>query len=299
MTTTRLDHAAANVTATRHPTRPGVSLDMGRATDTRISPVWTMGGWRLQFVRLAPHERVELDQGNGDVFVKVVVGTLASPQRAAYPAVGEVRSTRLAGDSVTASDAGALIAVFQQTPAVPEALGSVAQLRVEGPLAECFGWQSFEARFGKVTSFFDGADAHLVPGFHLLDDQGAEIAYVYFWTAGKGVDLSTHNHGHTPSEQAPAFAEVHQVLHNGTGKGGMYQTPAPGAAERSRLPMQRGEEHGPFFLLDKTTGRPKLRDNGAVEYPWHGWQAGQDAVPGQNYDLVCAYEITTPYALVR
>ena len=172
------------------------------------------------------------------------------------------------------------------------------QLRLGGPLADCLRWQTFEERYSKLTPFFNGADAHLVPGFHLLDDDGAEIAYVFFWTAGKAVDLSTHNHGNTPSEQAPAFAEVHQVLNNGTGQGGMYQTPEPGAAERTRLPMQRGDEHGPFFLFDKTTGRPKLRDNGAVEYPWHGWAAGDDAAPGQSYDLVCAYEITAPYCFV-
>jgi len=298
MATISLDRAVANVAAVPHPTRPGVSLSMGSSAGTRISPVWKMGGWLLQFARLAPAERLSLDTAAGTSYVKVIVGALADPPRQAYPAVGEVRSTRLAGDHLTASDAGALIAVFRATAEVAEVLSSVGQLRIEGPLAECFGWQSFEARFGRVTPFFNGADAHLVPGFHLLDDDGSEIAYVYFWTAGKGVDLSTHNHGHTPSEQAPAFAEVHQVLHNGTGRGGMYQTPAPGAAERTRLPMQRGEEHGPFFRFDPPTGRPQLRENGAVNYPWHGWQAGDDGVPGQNYDLVCAYEITAPYARV-
>lgn len=295
----RLSAAAANLTAEKHPIRFGVSLAMGDSTSTRISPVWTMGGWRLQFVRLAPEQQLELDGSAGPLYLKVIVGALADPPRRPYPAVGELLSTRLDGDHVSASAEGALISVFQQTDEVPEALSSMDQLRVDGPLAECFGWQSFEARYGKMTAFFDGADAHLVPGFHLLDEDGAEMAYVFFWTAGKGVDLSTHNHGHTPSEQAPAFAEVHQVLHNGTGSGGMYQTPEPGAVERARLPMQRGEEHGPFFLFDKSTGRPRLHENGAVAYPWHGWQAGNDAAPGQNYDLVCAYEITVPYAVVR
>jgi hypothetical protein len=311
MTTMHLERTAPDVAVTRHPTRPGVSLTMGPVTGSRISPVWTMGGWRLQFVRLAPGERLEMDGAGGTVYVKVITGALADPPRKAYPAVGELVSTRLNRGSVTASDEGALIAVFTETSEVPKVLSRIDQLRIDGPLAECFGWQTFAERFGKVTAFFNGADAHLVPGFHLLDNNGAEIAYVYFWAAGRGVDLSTHNHGHTPSEQAPAFAEVHQVLHNGTGHGGMYQTPAPGAAERTRLPMQRGEEHGPFFLIDEATGRPRLRDNGAVDYPWHGWQAGQDGMTdrhpvtdrhqmtGQRYDLVCAYEITAPYAKVR
>jgi hypothetical protein len=173
----------------------------------------------------------------------------------------------------------------------------VGQLVVAGPLAEALTWQTFEDRYRAFTPFFNGADCHLVPGFHLLDGDGAEIAYVFFWTAGKGVDLSTHNHGNTPNPVAPAFAEVHQVIYNGTGKGGMYTTPEPGAAERTRLLLQPGEEHGPFFVTG-ANGKAKLKDNGAVEYPWHGWQAGDDGKPGQAYDLVCAYEITAPYSFV-
>ena len=61
---------------------------------------------------------------------------------------------------------------------------------------------------------------------------------------------------------------------------------------------QRGEEHGPFFAIEASTGKAKLRENGAVDYPWHGWQAGEDDRPGQRYDLVCAYEITAPYSFV-
>lgn len=297
-TTIRLSTAAANVHADKHPTRFGVSLPMGARGGALVSPVWTMGGWRLQFARLPAGATLELDRSAGEVYVKVIVGTLADPARSAYPAVGAVVTTRLDRETVTAGNAGALISVFTRTASAPSELSSVDQLRVDGPLADAFRWQTFEERYGKVTPFFDGADAHLVPGFHLLDDDGAEIAYVFFWTAGKGVDLSTHNHGNTPSDTAPAFAEVHQVLNNGTGKGGMYSTPEPDAPERTRLPMQRGEEHGPFFAIDPATGKAKLRGNGAVEYPWHGWQGGQDDKPGQRYDLVCAYEITAPYSFV-
>ena len=63
--------------------------------------------------------------------------------------------------------------------------------------------------------------------------------------------------------------------------------------------MQRGEEHGPFFFVDATTGLPVLRENGAVSYPWHSWQAGTDDQPGQAYDVVTAYEITAPYCDVN
>jgi Aldos-2-ulose dehydratase/isomerase (AUDH) Cupin domain len=88
------------------------------------------------------------------------------------------------------------------------------------------------------------------------------------------------------------------VMHNGTGSGGMYVTPEPGAEHRDRFPLAQGEEHGPYFAFDGSTGVPRLRDNGAVEYPWHGWQGGIDDRPGQAYDVVAAFEITAPYARV-
>ena len=44
------------------------------------------------------------------------------------------------------------------------------------------------------------------------------------------------------------------------------------------------------------TGAPRRRENGAVDYPWHGWEAGTDTVPGQAYDVVAAFEITAPFA---
>jgi Aldos-2-ulose dehydratase/isomerase (AUDH) Cupin domain len=148
------------------------------------------------------------------------------------------------------------------------------------------------------TPIFDGVDAHLAPGFHVLDANGDEIVYLFTWAAGKGADMSTHNHGRPPKPTAPAFAEVHWVMHNGTGRGGMYTTPEPGSDQRDRTVVRQGEEHGPFFNFDPATGAPMLRENGAVEYPWHSWEAGTDDLPGQCYDVVAAFEITAPYANV-
>ena len=198
---------------------------------------------------------------------------------------------------MTAGPDGAIFAVFT-TASVAEDQSPTSQgLRFRGPFAEALAWQTFEARYTHGTPFFDGLDAHLAPGFHLLDADGAEIAYVFVWAAGKGVDLSTHDHGRAPAPTSPAFAEVHLVLQNGTGTGGMYETSEPGAPTRVRYPMQQGEEHGPFFEFDPATGSPRHQPNGAVAYPWHGWEAGTDDLAGQAYDVVAAFEITAPYAL--
>jgi Aldos-2-ulose dehydratase/isomerase (AUDH) Cupin domain len=277
--------------------RTGLDVTMGSDDDSVLSPVWNIGAWSIRFVHLKPHGQFEPDRSMmGAVHIKVVAGRLTNIDRGAYPRPHEVRSTLLNTDHVEAGSDGALFAVFTATGDIAAPIRSLDKLRYRGPGAESLGWCSFESRYTAATPHFDGLDAHLSAGFHLLDDDGAEIAYMYIWAAGKGVDMSTHNHGRPPKPTAPAFAEVHWVMHNGTGHGGMYLTPEPGAATRDRFPMQQGEEHGPFFAVDAATGRPVERENGAVEYPWHGWEAGTDDDPEQAYDIVVAFEITPPYA---
>ena len=100
-----------------------------------------------------------------------------------------------------------------------------------------------------------------------------------------------------PAARAPAFAETHWVFNSGAPGAGMYLCDAPGAS-RARFPMGRGQEHGPFFAVDPLTHRPRMRANGAVEYPWHGWQGGQDDQPGEAYDFVAAFETNPDFALV-
>lgn len=278
--------------------RPGLNVALGWTDAPVVSDVWAMGGWTVQFIRLGPTDSFHLDQGAGRVFVKVVTGRLDDVDRVAYPPPRVVRDSRLTAARVTAGADGAVFAVFTAGPAASEPVTDMGGLPFRGPHAEALAWETFEDRYHRATAYFDGLDAHLAPGFHLLDDDGSEIAYVFVWTAGKGVDLSTHDHGHPPGPTRPAFAEVHLVLHNGTGAGGMYETEAPGAPTRVRYPMQQGEEHGPFFRFDPDTGAPRLRDNGAVDYPWHGWEAGDDHKAGQAYDVVAAFEITAPYARV-
>ena len=292
--TVELSTAEPNTLFEPHQDRGGVAIHLTNS-ETSISPLWSLGGFEIQFLGLLKGASLALDVTR--CYLKVVTGEIDCHPYKAFPASGEVISTRCDESSICALQ-DSVLCIVRETDAVVEKIASMAQLKVLGPLQEQFAWQTFDEKFAVVTDIFHGLEAHMVPGFHLLDVDGAEIAYVHFWTTGKGVDVSTHNHGQAPSSLAPAFAEVHLVLRNGTGAGAMYQCDAPGATERERTPIQAGEEHGPFFAVDSATGLPKRRENGAVDYPWHGWQGGADDEPTESYDLVAAFEINPEYVKV-
>ena len=276
--------------------RLGLDIVLDGSAPHEISPTWTVAGWHIQFVRLQAHQTAPLDQSAGDVYLKVITGALVDPALGQFAKARTVRNTHTEATEATAGLDGALFTVLTATPSVPEGLKSMDQLGFEGPEADTFVWDTFFDRF-RGAEIFNGVDAHIVPGFHLLDAGGVEIAYVHFWTMGKGGDASTHDHSRGPSPSAPAFAEVHWVFSNGTGTGAMYECDAPGGP-RSRLVMQRGEEHGPLFRVDPDTSMPKLRDNGAVEYGFHGWEGGTNDSPTQAFDFVAAFEINPDYAPV-
>jgi len=259
--------------------------------------MWTVAGWNIQFIRLQANQSTAIDQSRGTVHLKVVTGALDRPASTPFGAPGSLRTIAVDAAEVTAGPAGAVLTVMTETPEVPDNLHNMEQLTFTGPDSDAFEWESFFDRFGGAE-VFAGVDAHIVPGFHLLDRDGSEMVYVHFWTMGKDGDASTHNHGRAPSVGAPAFAETHFVLNNGTGLGGMYQCAEPGAP-RTTLVMQRGEEHGPLWTVDPATGMPARRPNGAVEYGWHGWKAGTDDTNAQAFDFVAAFEINPDLACVE
>ena len=280
---------ASNVAVTTDNPRGGVDLHFAAAGEAcQQSPVWTTGGRSLRFVRLAAGHSLALDPGTH--YLKVILGRAANLDRGCLAAPFAVRSTAVDEPRIDASDEPLLFALMTMQPQAPERIDHMLQVAFSGPQAERLTWQRFDEKFAGVIDYFDGMDCYMANGFHLLDERGQEIVYVNPWTCGKGVDLSTHNHGHPPSAHAPAFAEVHWVLAAATPSSGMYRTPEPGAQERTRYPMRLGDEHGPFYAFD-AAGKPIIEDNGAVRYPWHGWQGGDDGDPAPAYDFVLAFEI--------
>ncbi len=285
---------SANTMLTADNPRGGVNVffDLSAKVPLQQSPCWSAAGRVLQIFRLAPGQTLTL--APGDHYVKVVLGALINIDRTCLAPPFTVRPTRVPTSELLAGDDGALFVLMTLAADAPRRLTNMAALRFAGPLAEYLAWQRFDAKFAGRTDFFDGKDCYMADGIHVLDGQGIEVVYINPWTCGKGVDLSTHNHAHAPSPRAPAFAEVHWVLAASTDNSGMYRTPQPDAAERTRYVMQLGDEHGPFYDRDPL-GRPRLRDNGAVQYPWHGWQGGEDEMPGPAYDFVAAFEINPDY----
>ena len=295
---TSLSSILPSAPVARSTDREGLNITLGvsnEGTPATVSDVWKVAGWTIQFVRLGAGQKLGLDQAAGRIYLKVVTGELVNIQRRAFAAPRQVRDTLVESTEVEAGLDGALFTVFTETAEATTNVVSMDELKITGPHDAAFSWQRFDDKFGRFTDLFKGADAFMSPGFHLLDVDGTEISYVNLWTAGKGVDLSTHNHANDPSPLSPAFAEVHWVFNNGTGTGGMYGCAEPGAPTRDRYPMQRGQEHGSFFVIDPATQSAKLRDNGAVEYPWHGWQAGTDDKAAQAFDFVAAFETNPNY----
>jgi len=284
----------ANITMAQNNPRGGLDLhfDLRYPMPVQQSETWSTAGWNIRFLALRADTQINLSKGN--YFAKVIVGELIHPKRHCLGEPFTVRSTRLDDSLLIASQAGCLLALMERTTKCPDNLHDVTTMTWHGVAAEHLAWQSFADKFAGMTDVFDGLDCYMATGFHLLDYEGSEIAYLNPWCCGKGVDLTTHNHGHPPSPQSPAFAEIHWVFNNGTGEGGMFETAEPGASERVRHRLMAGDEHGPYFAID-LAGKPVRRDNGAVKYPWHGWQGGTNDSDMQAYDYVAAFEINPEY----
>ena len=293
----KISEFSPNVPMNADSPRGGINLcfDLAAGEEIQISATWIIAGRELRFVFLPAHQTLELGPENH--YLKVIVGRLANLGRECFAKDFMVRTTHLEKTRVLSGSEGLLFALVTETPNLPDNIHDMAECVFLGQMAEKLLWLSFRERFGALTGYFDNLDNHMADGFHLLYSQGVEITYVNFWTCGKNGDVSTHNHAQTPSELNPAFAEVHLVLNNGTGSSGMYEALGPDADDRRLHVMKRGDEHGPYF--SHHDGVPVMLDNGAVQYPWHGWQSGTDQGLLQCYDLVAAFEINPRYALLN
>ena len=294
-----LNELAPNVAA--HPAQRGVGFDLTFGEQSAldgpgISDEWQMGEWSIRFIQLAAGQALELPEDGVDYYPKLVTGSWTGDELPRFAPAKSVRSLKRQGGTLQAGDQGALVALMT-APKQIATITSIDQLAVTGPSAELLGWKLFgESHLGSGIPYFDGLDAYLVPGFHLVEEDGTEIAYVHIWAAGKGVDMSAHDHRNKPTEEFPAFAETHFVLHNGTGAGAMYECDKDDRNIRTFSPMQAGEDHGPFWTVDADTGLPVFRDNGSVHYGFHSWCGGTDDKPGAAYDVVAAFELNPSYA---
>ncbi|MBC09251.1 MAG: hypothetical protein CMQ39_03655 [Gammaproteobacteria bacterium] len=290
--------ANVNVLSTFNKKRGGLDLifDPDSGKDTQISESWEFSGMKLYFVLMGSGTSFTLSESK--TYLKVITGKLETPALGCFAEPFEIRNTNVKEKKISAGPKGALFAVLLENDEALDNLTEMNQLNFLGPNSQALKWKSFEEKFGSYTDFFDGKDCHMMDGFHLLNRAGKEIVYVNFWSCGQGVNLSTHNHAGTPSEEMPAFAEVHWVINSGTGRGGMFQATETGEILQLDT-MSKGDEHGPYFELDEKKNKPLLRSNGAVKYGWHGWQGGYNSDLTKSYDFVAAFEINPDFALIK
>ena len=288
----------SNVLSTFNKKRGGLDLvfDLDSGEEPQISESWEFSGMKLYFVHMG--SRTSFALGEGKTYLKVITGKLETPKLGCFAEPFEIRNTQIKEKTISAGRQGALLAVLSESDEAPNNLTEMNQLNFVGPNSQALEWRSFEEKFGSYTDFFNGKDCHMMDGFHLFNLAGREIVYVNFWSCGQGVNLSTHNHAGTPTEEMPAFAEVHWVINSGTGRGGMFQATENGEILQLDT-MSRGDEHGPYFELDEKKNKPLLRLNGAVKYGWHGWQGGFNSDSTKSYDFVAAFEINPDFALIK
>ncbi|QRW09078.1 hypothetical protein RhiLY_08077 [Ceratobasidium sp. AG-Ba] len=145
---------------------------------------------------------------------------------------------------------------------------------------------------------FDWPFYNLV-GYHILydDDSLTNFCHIQAWTLA-----AFHNH------DTKSFCEIHACISNGTGRGGMWWAKNedgdqhlgsnPTEMDPSKLEQYADsvivddmEEHGPLWRMNDD-GRPSLRPNDTVDYPYHAWLAGRREAdsPSQAFDVWLAFE---------
>lgn len=270
-----------------------IQLDSPEVSPVISSPVWEMAGFAMQFLQLAPGARVNLDQRSGRNYVKVIKGSLSNINRGPFTAPRTVRNALVTEDYIEADKDGAIVFIMLKTAGAPETVNDMIadDVEIKGVSEEALNWNRVdELDWGREV--FKGVPFYNMRAFQIVDGHNKEICYVQFWAAGEGVDCKMHKHETAPTAMDPTYCEVHLGLFNGTGQGGMVDE------NGKHYVMGEGDEHGPFWKIDTNTGRPLFRNNGAVWYEDHKWQAGGKKVAAKNYDIWAVFEMAPDEAVV-
>eukprot|EP00897_Mesotaenium_endlicherianum_P007683 jgi/Mesen1/6943/ME000036S06271 len=278
-------------------------------TPVAVSPAWSIGDWELQVVQVARGSSFTLPRGSSGVtarsYIKVVAGSLFGLDQAG--SVGPVgapnqrRSNAVpAGCSaVQAGPAGAIFVLWTATFApgnskVRSMTGGKIT-RFSGPGSEAFKWRLYS----DVDPTFKGVDFWNLRGLRVQTQQGRRVVFLQFWAVNNGVSAGWHDHSNL--NVSTAFGEVHQMLYEGSGHGGMqYRLPCPKSAGGGEyieklLPLPVGYEHGPLWFVNSSTGEPLLsKQTGALVYPTHRWIGGGVSTSPSAYDVWVVYEMPPP-----
>ena len=167
--------------------RGGIEVQFNEAEGNEVSftDKWTLpAGQTIQFVRLAPGKRVNLNHKPGEqVYVSVIKGELSNINRGVFTQPGAARSTLVTDDVAVAGPQGAIIQIVTG-PSQAAGVTSMDQLQFKGELADkLLAWKKEEGAAN--------VDVWNTPGFQIMDG-GKEAAYVRFWKAGSGVNAGDY-----------------------------------------------------------------------------------------------------------
>ncbi len=204
--------------------RGGIEVQFNEDENNRVSftDKWSLpAGQTIQFVRLAPGKRVNLNQKPGQqVYVNVIKGDLTNISRGVSAEPNTVHRTLVTENVVVAGSHGAIIEIVTQTPQAAAEVTNIEQLRFNGPLANELTWKR------------QGIDFWNASGFHIMDG-GKEAANVRFWEAGPGVNAGEQGNR---VDIANPLIEKHFIF---SGAGGRMI-----AKDGISISVNPGEEHG-------------------------------------------------------
>lgn len=285
------------------------------------APLLQVANYQITLESIPPHTSLTVNENQPDA-IKVLFGEVRvgeTARRAPGPNPYDKATAKLSEDTRTGRG-GAIIMRFSPLDG-PKSWSNAGDIPVKNLFKLSYPQlQLPDLSFTRVDKLpwsgnqFDGKEFYNMTGIYLRFLDGTPLCHVQFWAAGEylAIDLAfihcpdsnyimsparcisaeAHNH----SDDSTFFLEIHLSLSTNTKKGGVwYLKPEhdPGSDPEglpdewyNKIPLSSLEEHGPLWDQGGN-GSVIFKENGAVQYPYHKWQAGST---GDMVDIWAAFE---------
>lgn len=220
-----------------------VTLPDPAGCDVAVSDTWTVSGWYMTYVQLAPGAVFTPPPQSQDAqyMIKVLTGSvLNAGQSGIMRDDGQwemfvvtppltVHSLRVpySTTEITAGDGGAVFAWFVVSQEIMDtpvtSMFEPPATTIAGPFSELLTWQPFSQR----TNDANFAEFWNMPGIKLNAFDGTHINYNQWWTVREDNPIDGGYHDHSGLFANNTFGELHMTMFAATATAGM-QTQLPG-----------------------------------------------------------------------